>query len=212
LGFFCIPVLAGAAAVLVVLFSIIVLSRVTIAKGRIILPRLNGLNAVMVFHQMHYFVYSYAALIFAFQLGGRAAAVFAFLASWVIYVFGQLLYRNVRDLRKAFFFGHSLLVILLAGLYFAPSIPMKIVLYLLTGIGGTTEFCIGGLAKKWELYSEDAQNFSENLGHVLGVAFCLMLFILFRDLQISSLFAAAFALTAIACMIKMIIYINSEES
>ncbi|GHU96110.1 hypothetical protein FACS189479_09800 [Spirochaetia bacterium] len=208
LGFFCNPVFAAAAAILAVIFSITALRRITAVKCRIILPRIGCINAVMIFHQMHYFVYCYAAFIIAFELGGRSAAVLAFVASWMVYVLSPFLYRKVKDLRKAFFFGHSLLVILLAGIYFVPSFPIKIILYLMTGIGGTTEFCIGGLAKKWNLYNEDAQGFSENIGHVLGVASCLLLFLLCEDLQTGMLFAAVFALTAIVCMAKTAISIN----
>ncbi|AEF83167.1 hypothetical protein [Leadbettera azotonutricia] len=210
LGFFCTPLLAPVAAVLAVIFSIAALRRIPAIKSRVILPRLDGLNAVMIFHQMHYFVYCYAAFIIAFELGGRASAVLAFLASWTVYVLSPLLYRKVKDPRKAFFFGHSLLVIILTGIYFVPPLPVKLLLYLMTGIGGTTEFCIGNLAKKWGLYREDVQGFSENIGHVLGVAACLLLFIIQGDLQISLLFAAAFALTAIACMAKKVISISKE--
>jgi hypothetical protein len=217
LGFFCRSVLAPVAAALAVIFAIIALRRVPAAKKQLILPRLNLVNAVMIFHQMHYFVYCYAAFIIAFELGGRIAAALAFLASWVIYVFSPLLYGKAKDLRKAFFFGHSLLVVLFIGIYFVPALPLKIALYLLTGIGGTTEFCIGGLAKKWSLYNENAQNFSENIGHVLGVGICLLLVIFWKDLQMSMLFAAAFALLAITCMaIKAVsinlLPLNKEES
>jgi hypothetical protein len=162
----------------------------------------------MIFHQMHYFVYCYAAFIVAFELGGRTAAVIIFLLNWIIYVVSPLLYSRAKDFRKVFLFGHSLLVILLAALYFAPSTEIKIILYLLTGIGGTTEFCIGKLAKKWDLYSEDAQNFSENFGHVFGVASCLMLFINWGELEINALFGAIFAMAAIACMVKTIITVK----
>jgi hypothetical protein len=199
-----------AAAGLTVLFAVIARRSGPAIKGRVILPRLNGLNIVMVFHQMHYFVYCYAAFIVAFELGGRAAAVIVFLLSWIVYLLSPLLYRKVKDLRKVFFCGHSLLVLILTGLYLVPSLPLKIVLYLLTGIGGTTEFCIGGLGKKWSIYNEDAQNFSENLGHVLGIASCLILFLTWGDLKISSFFAAVFALSAIACMAKMVVAINKE--
>jgi hypothetical protein len=168
---------------------------------------------------MHYFVYCYAAFIIAFGLGGnsggdacgRAAAVIAFVASWIIYVLSPFVYKRVKDLRKAFFFGHSLLVIVLAAAFFAPSMPVKIILYLLTGVGGTTEFCIGGLAKKWGLYSENAQGFAENTGHVLGVVFCLLLFVFLANLWISLLFAALFALAAIACMAKTIVTVDKEK-
>jgi hypothetical protein len=209
-GFFCSPVLAPVAAALAVFFALVALNRVSAVKSRIILPRLGGLNAVMIFHQMHYFVYCYAAFIIAFELGGRTAAAIAFLASWIVYVLSPLLYRKVKDLRKAFFFGHSLLVVLFAGIYFVPSMPVKIILYLLTGIGGTTEFCIGGLAKKWGIYNKDAQDFSENLGHVLGVTACLAIFLAWENIPLSLLFAGAFALMAVACMAKNVVSINKE--
>jgi hypothetical protein len=211
LGFFCTPNLAVAATVLTVLSATAVLRRVPGIKARVVLPRLNFLNIVMVFHQMHYFVYCYAVFIAVFERGGRAAAILAFLLSWIVYLLSPLLYRKAKDLRAVFFTGHSLLVAILTGLYLAPLLPVKIVLYLLTGVGGTTEFCIGGLGKKWGVYNEDAQNFSENLGHVLGVASCLILFSICGDLKISLLFAAVFALAAIACMTKMVVTIKENQ-
>jgi hypothetical protein len=202
LGFFCTPLIAPAAAVLAFVLALASPRRAAPLTCRVTLPRLEGLNFVMIFHQMHYFAYCYAAFIAAFRLGGRSAAAAAFIASWIVYIISPLLYRKAGDLRKVFFLGHTLLIFLLLGLYAAPSMPLMIVFYLLTGIGGTTEFCIGGLAKQRGVYHEDAQGFSENLGHVLGTAFCLMLFISAGDLALTPLAAAVFALAAVACMAK----------
>jgi hypothetical protein len=202
LGFFCSLPLAAAGAVAVAGIAACCLFRSPASSGktRFTLPAFSLLNITMIFHQMHYFVYCYAMYI-AFRLSGSAfTAMSAFLISWAVYVLSPLLYKKAKNYRNAFFLGHSLLAGILAALYFVPDLRLKIVLWTLTGVGGTTEFCIGALAGQRLDNGNEAMGFSENCGHVLGVVVCLIIVLAGFNLYITSLLAAGFAITAILFM------------
>lgn len=189
LGFLC------AVVVLVVLIHIKEKS-----LNKVFLPKFRKLQAIMILHQMHYFVYCYSAMIIAYKLGGALLAAGIFFAGWLTYIFAPFLYRKGKDYRKMFLFGHSLLTLLLLSMFFAPTILSRAIFWLLTGIGGTTEFCIGKLEHELGHYSEINHNCSENFGHILGVTTCFLSFVLFSNINLSILLAAGFALTALILM------------
>ena len=167
------------------------------------LPAFGALQAVMIFHQMHYFSYCYAVMILAFHFGGAALAAGLFFAGWLTYVFAPFLYKNGKNNVRMFLFGHTLLTALLLALYLAPSPPAKAVLWLLTGLGGTTEFCIGRLERQEGAFSKLNHDCAENFGHILGVAVCLAVYALTGDLYLTVLPAAAFALCAMALILTL---------
>ncbi|GHU88842.1 hypothetical protein FACS189476_06680 [Spirochaetia bacterium] len=205
LGFLCFPALAAAGALIITL-TVLLISLLPDYRERFALPKRCGflvpslgvLNWTMVFHQMHYFVYCYAVLITAYLTGGKTTALVIFLLGWIVYVISPRLYSSFTDYRKIFLIGHSLLAIILIGIYFVPSVSFKAAFWVLTGIGGTTEFCIGKLSHRdWDIYRSERSTFSENLGHVLGVLTCLIIYIASGSLLNTVLFAAGFILIAI---------------
>jgi len=197
LGFGITPVL-GAVCATVTLFCAVRNKRPD--ETAICLPRFGKLQFIMLFHQMHYFVYCYAVLVIAYQYGGAFLAAGMFFLGWLTYVFAPLLYKSGKDYRKIFLFGHLLLTAILLSLFFIPSLAVKALLWLLTGFGGTTEFCIGNLEKQRGKYSESNHNCAENFGHILGVAVCLVCFVLTGNLFLTVLLSACFAVTAIIAM------------
>ncbi|MCL1836769.1 MAG: hypothetical protein FWG46_04395 [Treponema sp.] len=168
------------------------------ARGSLVLPPLNAVNAAMVLHQIHYFSYCYAAIAFTAAIAGNAAALGLFLAGWAVYISAARLYRR-HALAHSFFFGHSLLVLLLLGMFFMPSMAFKAALWVLTGIGGTTEFCLARLSLE-RGGSPDGGTFAENAGHIIGVICSIVMYAITDDLLHTVLVSAAAALGAIGLM------------
>jgi hypothetical protein len=197
LGFSFLPILGTICSGIVMLCIIKAKIR---SKTEINFPKFGTLHAVMILHQMHYFVYCYAVMIIAYQYGGALLATGLFFAGWITYVLAPLLYKSREDYKRMFFFGHSLLVAILLSMFLIQSLPLLALLWLLTGFGGTTEFCIGRFAKQHGNFNEDWHNCAENFGHVIGTAVCLAAFLITRNLYLSPLYAAIFAGAAIALM------------
>jgi hypothetical protein len=162
--------------------------------------RFGLLDWVMVFHQMHFFTYCYVIIIAAYQIGGTWMAIIVFLPGWFSYTLSETRYLKIaeRALEKRgrdkpeepgdrkdyfpwqrfFIFGHSLLIVLLLGLYLVPSLGIQFLLWVLTGLGGTTVFCIKKLKEDWQgepavTGNGESQAVSENAGHVLGTLCCI---------------------------------------
>jgi hypothetical protein len=205
-GFFCSPPLAVAGAVIlpaVVLWDFFCRrhdAKLFPARERPIELssfRFGLLDRVMIFHQMHFFTYCYVIIIASRQIGGTWTAIAVFLPGWFSYTLSEKIYRRnagrtCKKNRKEpgpgqdavlwqrfFIFGHSLLVVLLLGLYLVSSLKIKILLWILTGLGGTTVFCIKKLKEEWQgditvTGSGESQAVSENLGHVLGTLCCIL--------------------------------------
>jgi len=177
-------------------------------RSALALPRLSLVNIAMVLHQIHYFSYCYAAIAFTAAFAGMPAALGLFLAGWAVYIIAARFYRGY-ELVHSFFFGHSLLVILLMGMLFVPSMTMKAVLWVLTGIGGTTEFCLARLSLE-RGGTPDGGTFAENAGHVLGVAFSVIFYVITRNLLPVVLISAAAAMGAVILM--AVFYARPEKA
>jgi len=171
-------------------------------------PRLNLVNIAMVLHQIHYFSYCYAAIAFTAVFAGTAAALGLFLAGWAVYIIAARFYSG-RGLVHSFFFGHSLLVMLLIGMFFVPSMALKAVFWVLTGIGGTTEFCLAKLSLE-RGGTPGGGTFAENTGHVIGAVFCVVFYAITGDLLPVVFISAAAALGAI--IIMAVVYARSEKT
>jgi hypothetical protein len=171
-------------------------------------PRLNLVNIAMVLHQIHYFSYCYAAIAFTAVFAGTAAALGLFLAGWAVYIIAARFYRG-RGLVHSFFFGHSLLVMLLIGMFLAPSMAMKAVLWVLTGIGGTTEFCLAKLSLE-RGGTPDGGTFAENAGHVLGAVLSVVFYAVVGNLLPVVFISAAAASGAIIIMAA--VYARPEKA
>lgn len=170
-------------------------------KSAIMIPRFNRLHWILIFHELHYFTYCYAVMLIAYQYTGAIGAAVLFFLSWIAYVSSRkLFYRNVSNYKKAFVVGHTILVILLVLIFFIPDIKIKTLCWLLTGIGGTTEFCIGELEKKTG-QSATNHNCAENYGHVGGVLISILTVIVTKKLLASVLIAGLFAIVALILMV-----------
>jgi len=206
LGFYGAPLLlliSGAAAALFVYTG-----KSDAERSAFTPPRLNLVNIAMVLHQIHYFSYCYTAIAFTAVFAGTAAALGLFLAGWAVYIIAVRFYRG-RELVHSFFFGHSLLVLLLLGMFFVPSMALKAVFWVLTGIGGTTEFCLAKLSLE-RGGTPGGGTFAENAGHVLGVALGVIFYAITGDLLPVVLISAAAASGAIILMAA--VYARPEKT
>jgi len=180
--------------------------------------RLNTLYGVLVLHEIHYFVYCYSMIlitcialknIFFFPVLG-ASIVFAL--SWLPYLLSVNIYRNCdffikQGYKKTFIIAHSLLAILLLVMFFCLSqesgrfMWLGLLLWLLTGLFGTTEFCIEGLAKEKGIFDKNEHALAENIGHISGVVLSALIYSVSGSLAITVAAGAVFALSAMTGMI-----------
>lgn len=133
---------------------------------------------VMVFHQMHYFVYAYIMPAWVLnRTGSLLAAAAAFALTWIVYLVPQAAAERAKHIshRAVFFTCHSFLLLVMAAMCAAAALdrPWTLTaLWVLTGLGGGSVFCIQKLTSACR--NADL-TFSENVGHALGclTAVCL---------------------------------------
>ena len=158
---------------------------------RITLPKLRKQYFIMVVHQMHYFSYAYILLIIAGKLdnyNGFFTALF-FVLSWITYTSAQYIFQG-KKYYTYLISGHIFLVFVISGIALTTSDPMKIILWILTGFGGGTVFCIKEILKNNRGYDSHIFESSENYGHVLGVFCSIIMYIVFDTINASVYFAA----------------------
>lgn len=155
------------------------------------------LTPVMVFHQMHYFVYAYIMPAWLLSKSGSivmSAGMFAL--SWLVYLLPQVIAERATgvDHRAMFFVCHGFLALVMAALCAASALSGSTVaiciLWLLTGLGGGSVFCISHLTPACQAAD---MTFSENVGHVLGVLAAMLIAAWFPTTILP-------ALTGVSCM------------
>ena len=179
-------------------------------------PHFNRFDWILVLHEMHYFVYCYSMVIYVYVHRGIVIAAIAFFISWLLYVFAPRIYAKLdyklNNYRLTFLIGHSVLTLLLVLLFIVPTFEGKIMVWFLTGIGGTTEYCIGRLEKQYGNYAKHNHNCAENLGHILGVLTCILIYGLSHSLLVSILAAIMFSMSALGIMFYIMRRESSYES
>lgn len=149
---------------------------------------------VMVFHQMHYFVYIYALVFLLLRSGFEPVYVVAILCvSWVVYLLPQTMADkfNWKKRRLLFFACHCFLLVVVFGMAIADVLNNSIVVYLswiITGLGGGSVFCIKDLT---EQFKKTDMNFSENCGHILGVAVAIVIAVIFPNVSPATYLSAS---------------------
>lgn len=189
-------------------------------------PHFNKLDVILILHEIHYFVYCYCILLIVYSLNvcGKTVgsyATIAFALSWIPYALVPNIYKSPTMLKKlgykkTFLIGHSMLTVILVVMFFifraeisSGNLPLiSLTIWLLTGIGGTTEFCIEEIDKLKGTYVKNNHNSAENIGHILGVILSIVLYLITKDLSISVLVAGVFALAA---LIFMGIFVKEES-
>ena len=156
-------------------------------------PKLNTQSVIMIIHQMHYFCYIYFIIIIVYMKllsHEKFYLHIVFSLSWITYTsvayfFKKKIYLNYLIL------GHIYLIVIFCMMIISKNnLLLLCFLWIMTGFGGGTVFCINKLNKT--LNKNDIV-FSENLGQSLGgfVGLCLyyLSFNLFAPLYLSAFFA-----------------------
>jgi uncharacterized membrane protein YphA (DoxX/SURF4 family) len=208
LGFLFVPISGVICAIVVCLYAVLTGTSEpdseNPAKTKIKLPKFRRMHTLMVVHQMHYFVYCYSIIIIAYDYGGALCAAGLFFAGWLLYVYAPKLrpYKG-SNYYRIFYVGHWLLIGIMLTMYLTPTMPIALaVLWILTGLGGTTEFCIGKLEEQHGEHDEYTRCCSENYGHVFGVLACMAIYVITGNLMYTILASPIFAAVAIALMVS----------
>lgn len=128
-------------------------------------------SATMIFHQMHYFVYTYTMLLAVLELTQNPYICVIFYAViWVMYLLPGLAAEERKGYkpRTLFFVCHSFLAVimgLLTAAFATGNIKVGFCAWMLTGLGGGSVFCIKHLTKRDETCN---MTLSENIGHFAG--------------------------------------------
>lgn len=148
---------------------------------------------IMLWHQLHYFIYSYSCIWIIYQkIQSSFLTALFFSTTWLTYLIAEPLilhfYRS-HSTRKMtgsgnlnysaiIIGGHTFLLFILLCLPTA-DLPWLVFLWLLTGFGGGTVFAITGICKQSNHYQKSTLEFSENIGHFAGtlIAFLWVLFL-----------------------------------
>lgn len=172
-----------------------------------------GISLVMVFHQIHYFVYTYIMPIYLYQRTGSFIIVaISFVFTWIVYLFPQTIVEkyDIMKYKTVFFVGHSFLATCLGLMtWMANARFTKGVLFcwLLTGFGGGTVFCIKHLSSRYEQINMDL---SENIGHVMGPALAILICFYAPEIETTALSLAA-CTSVIATLLIAIIVVAKEK-
>lgn len=171
------------------------------------------ISMVMVFHQLHYFVYTYIIPIYVHQkTGSIAISALLFSLSWVIYLTPQTIAEKLHIIhyKTMFFCCHIFLGLCMAAISISAhfdSVGMVLLFWLLTGFGGGSVFCISHLYKKYASINID---FSENIGHFLGPVIAIFL-CHGADRNIFALLPAISCLFVMMTLLSALYVIRKEE-
>lgn len=153
---------------------------------------------VMLVHQMHYFSYTYIVLLIvsAFDKYHGGLTAFIFVLGWITYTIVPYILRGKKH-ALYLICGHAFLFIVILSMALTQSNLLFVILWILTGFGGGTVFCIKELLKRTICYEDLILETAENYGHVLGVLCSIISYAIFDLLAAPIIFAAICAITTV---------------
>jgi hypothetical protein len=151
------------------------------------------MSTVMVFHQIHYFLYAYGiAWILSEKDGVPLAAMgLAFAAGWIVYLAVEPVMGKVND-AVALIVGHAFVAAVLLVMSSDLAIGYASVLWVATGLGGGTVYCIHNLG-----CANAEMHLAEEIGHWVGPLLAIVAFVLGFDWDTVLRVAALFALLVV---------------
>lgn len=211
-GFALAPLAAVIPSAILALSSIIAFLALHEYDGKPCITRMtsqNGFSLVMTLHQLHYFFYAHitlAAMSLLLSHDSTAGIVYAalmFCGTWVTYISVEpIVSRLISRLQPVFYVGHIGIGILLFTMHFVTSVPLFIVLWLVTGFGGGVVYTISARAKSTGSYQKESMTIAENIGHTLGLLTAVGVAAIFGSIspKIMLVFGSVSALLAVATM------------
>lgn len=163
---------------------------------------------VMLVHQTHYFIYAYSVpvLVARQELGGVPLIGFWFACGWISYLSAETLWSRFSP-RPVFIFGHLFLgTVLLLMTLTVETVWATAALWILSGFGGGTVYCLTLLHKREDL-SHTSLEGAEDVGHLLGVALALgCVYFLNWDASLLPAVASVWAFVAAFTMTIMLFF------
>ena len=134
----------------------------------------------MVTHQAHYFVYNYVLLYLIFEhFLNPIVAAGCFVANWIPYTITEPMVKKMKwnCWYKIAVLAHLFNSAVLLGMYvfYDVNIYISVLLWVLTGFGGGNVFCVKKALSEKTVYEKTVWNFSEQIGHILGVSVAIVL-------------------------------------
>ncbi|MCM1561676.1 MAG: hypothetical protein NC123_19405 [Butyrivibrio sp.] len=168
-------------------------------------PKLHSVCTIMLWHQLHYFIYAYGVLLYAYRITGNPFLTMLFFAcTWLTYLSAEPLAKLLQHTfpksfgtfsgasfyTKMILAGHAVLLLILLLL---PNVPYGLFLFLwiLTGFGGGTVFAITGLYRHSSSYMKEQLVLTENLGHFMGTGFAVVWTLVFPKCLLQLSYPAA---------------------
>ncbi len=212
-GFALAPLAAVVPSAILVLTSIVAFLALHEYEGEPGITCMTGQNSfslVMIFHQLHYFFYAHitlAAMSLLLSHNSTVGIVYTaliFCGTWVTYMSVEpIVSRLTNRILPVFYAGHIGIGILLFVMHGVTSVPLFIVLWLVTGFGGGVVYTISARAKATGSYQKNSMTIAENIGHTLGLLTAVGMAAIFgrSSPQIMLLFGSASALLAVLTML-----------
>ena len=207
LGFLLSPFIEISIATIISLLLLIICTHTKWSNNKVKFekPKFRFINIVMVVHQIHYFSYAYFILI----LISNIINIKDIWLIGILFTFGWLTYISVPHIlrgnmfQKYLIIGHIFLTIVLFSLAQSSNATILIILWILTGFGGGTVFCIEKLNHITNECRKSDIVFSENIGHIIGVLLGMLAYLLSYNIKLPIYLSSAFAsLTAMLMIIN----------
>jgi len=178
-------------------------------QNKINFYKLRIQEIIMVSHQMHYFSYSYFVIIIIMLVGNYNAfyASISFVLGWITYTLVSYILKKEKFLLY-FIGGHVFLMLVLLAMSQIDYVSVKILLWVITGFGGGTVFCIEKLLNSNNDLKKEPLEFSENIGHVLGLALGIVIYNITKNYNSVILSSSILAFFTV---VLMLIYNNSNQ-
>lgn len=153
----------------------------------------------MVTHQAHYFAYNYILLVLTMMyFQNPLVTTLWFAGNWIPYTITEPLVKKLNWNRWYFIAisAHIFNSVILLGMFlgYGYNIYITVGLWVLTGFGGGNVFCIKKALEKKVKYEKSVWSFSEQIGHICGVASALILSLVSDKVEYSMIIAVVFAL------------------
>jgi len=147
---------------------------------------------------MHYFAYAYIILIVAnkFDNNNGFFTALVFTLGWITYISAQYIFRG-KYYSAYLACGHIFLALILVVMAISGSDLIKIILWVFSGFGAGTVFCIKEVLKKHGGNSANTLETSENYGHILGLLACIGAYAIFDTITAPIIVASVCAILTV---------------